>query len=277
MEHFHDIMQQSVLFLPLCLGIFLNFFVLRITDLTTDGSFVLGAGLFARLFKAGVPLSIAMLAGTFSGFCVGWVVGLLQRDERMSGMLAGILGLFILQGLNLIVMGRPNISLLELKSMFLFFVIANIVLVIGFLLFFHSTLGTLLMAFGSNRALLKKIGYSVNYLRCFGLGVSSALAAASGCFSACSFGYADLGMGYGATLVAIGMVMIGLQVLQVITGRSRHTMFLKLIGLFGGVLLYFSMMQVLLFFGIDTIYLKLAIGLLLSVLFSTKYLGLVGL
>ena len=55
-------LSQSMLFLPLALGIYISYVVLRATDLTVDGSFVLGAAIFARLVVAGVPIGLAFLA-----------------------------------------------------------------------------------------------------------------------------------------------------------------------------------------------------------------------
>ena len=54
--------EQSLLFFPLALGLFITFRVLKLTDLTVDGSFVLGAALFAKCFLStqGIVLSLAV-------------------------------------------------------------------------------------------------------------------------------------------------------------------------------------------------------------------------
>jgi putative ABC transport system permease protein len=52
-------LEQSFLLLPLVLGIYLTYSVVKITDLTVDGTFVLGAVVFARLITDGYSLGLA--------------------------------------------------------------------------------------------------------------------------------------------------------------------------------------------------------------------------
>ncbi|KJW02602.1 ABC transporter permease domain protein [Rickettsia endosymbiont of Ixodes pacificus] len=41
-------LEQSLIMLPLILGMYISYRVLKITDLTVDGTYVLGAAVFAR-------------------------------------------------------------------------------------------------------------------------------------------------------------------------------------------------------------------------------------
>ena len=50
---------QSLTFLPLAVGITISYRLLRATDMTLDGSFVVGAAVFARLVTLGFsPVSL---------------------------------------------------------------------------------------------------------------------------------------------------------------------------------------------------------------------------
>lgn len=53
--------QQSVLFLPLCLGIYLTYRVMQITDLTVEATFVTGAGVFAHVMLSTHVVALAII------------------------------------------------------------------------------------------------------------------------------------------------------------------------------------------------------------------------
>src|SRR5262245_7778958 len=105
-----QILEQSCLMFPLVLGIYLSFTVLKIADLTVDGSMVLGAAVFARLMTSGVHWLLAMLTALGCGALSGVATALIQRRNRIDPLIAGILMAFILNSLSLVVMRRPNIG-----------------------------------------------------------------------------------------------------------------------------------------------------------------------
>lgn len=76
------IATQSLTFLPLALGISVSYTILRATDMTLDGSFVLGAAVFARLVTLGISPTTAALAALMSGAAAGIMVSLIQRGGR---------------------------------------------------------------------------------------------------------------------------------------------------------------------------------------------------
>jgi len=112
------ILEQSLVFFPFALGVYLSYIILNTADLTVDGSFVLGAGIFSKLLCSGFsPLSAICIATIAGGIC-GIGVSLIQYKNRVSPLIAGILALFILQSVNLIVMGKPSIHLLGQQTLF---------------------------------------------------------------------------------------------------------------------------------------------------------------
>ena len=258
------ILEQSLLFLPLTLGIFVSYRVLRCTDLTVDGSFVLGAAVFARCAVGGPGAGLGQLAALAAGGLAGVAVSLVQR--RVHPLLAGILVLFILHSLNLQVMGRPNISLLgvqgRIEGCFPLLAIA-LVLVVGMILLLRSRGGLLLRAFGNNPRLLRQQGRSPELLRMSGLVLSNALVAFCGAMTAQVNGYADVQMGFGMVMIGIGTVVLGQQLLQRVVDAQRFRPLFE-IGACGlGVLVYFSVLHLFLSFGVDPLYLKMLLGVAL--------------
>lgn len=111
------IITQSLTFLPLAFGISISYHLLRATDMTLDGSFVMGAAVFARLLAEGVSPSFAAIAALTCGGLAGILTACIQRDGRVDPLLAGVLATFILSSLNLVIMGKPNISLLMQRTL----------------------------------------------------------------------------------------------------------------------------------------------------------------
>ena len=100
MTMFLHILEQSLVFLPFSLGMFISYGILKKADLTVDGSFVLGAGIFAKLVLLGSPVSLAIAASVGAGSFAGIGTSVLQYRDRISSLISGILVLFILQSLN---------------------------------------------------------------------------------------------------------------------------------------------------------------------------------
>ena len=104
-------LEQSLLLLPLVLGIYLTYSIIQITDLTVDGTFVLGAAVFARLITNSYTIGISMAAAILAGAVFGVLVSLIQHKNRIKPLIAGILMVLMLQTINLQILGRPNVSI----------------------------------------------------------------------------------------------------------------------------------------------------------------------
>jgi putative tryptophan/tyrosine transport system permease protein len=271
------IITQSLTFLPLAFGIGISYHVLRATDMTIDGSFVVGAAVFARLITLGYSPSLAAFIAIACGAFAGMLSATIQRGGRVDPLLAGVLATFILASLNLVIMGRPNISLLSVNTLvsaaFLhgelqgWTLVSVYTFVFCFLtyLIMRSRFGLGLRAFGDNPTLFKRLGKPVERYRLAGFGLSNALAAASGCLTAQTLGYADVSMGFGMTLTGIGTVILGQQLLS----RIKHQRYLRIgaefIACLLGVLLYFFALNLLLRLDVNPIYLKMILGIMLVI------------
>ncbi len=266
-----SIIEQACVFLPLALGIYISYGVLRIADLTTDGSFVLGAALFAVAVGFGMSPSIAILFSILGGSIAGMTVSVLQVRLSLNPLIAGILLVFILNTLTLKIMGRPNLSLFDRLSIFssyskwmsLSFLSIPLILSVAALL--ASRVGLMLHAFGNNPTLLFLLGKNANGYRTLGLALSNGLVGYSGALTAQLNGYADIGMGTGVILTALGIVIIGRQIYHRLFQRPYFSFLLRLLCCSVAIVIYFFIVQLLLFLGFDPIYLRLMMGVCLIV------------
>jgi len=277
MSVFLHILQQSLVFLPFSLGVYISYGILKKADLTVDGSFVLGAGIFAKLLLLGAPVTLAMAASMGAGSLAGIGTSILQYRDRISSLISGILVLFILQSVNLIAMGRPNLNILGkitlLNSLdgilgkelgnFVFLLIISFLLISMIFALLSSRIGIMLRAFGSNASLLSLLGKKAEYYRILGLSISNGLVAYSGALTAQFNGYADTGMGTGLVLIGIGTVMIGRQ-MESFLGDKIPSPITQIFLCTFGVIIYFSVINCLASLGVNPLYLKMLIGCTLA-------------
>jgi putative tryptophan/tyrosine transport system permease protein len=282
MSHvFYAVFTQSLTFLPLAVGITISYRLLRATDMTLDGSFVLGAAVFARLVTLGVSPIFAGILALFAGSLAGVMVSLIQKGGRVDPLLAGVLATFILTSGNLIIMGRPNINLLSAPTLLSgafaksdlsgWLVVAAYCFgfcVLSYLLI-RSRFGLMLRALGDNPDLLKRLGNPVEYYRIAGFAFTNLLAAAAGILTAQTVGYADISMGFGMTLTGIGAIILGQQILRVFVRSANLRALAEFSACLLGVLLYFFAINILLRMDIDPVYLKMLLGLVLILFLRT--------
>jgi len=264
--------NQAITFLPLALALYISFYILRAIDMTLDGSFVLGAAIFARLLELNVAPIIAGIGAVLGGVMIGFGVSTIQRGQKINSLLAGVLATFILLSGNLLIMGRPNISLLNKITLvssafehsqlhgYMLVTILSIssCLLVCFILL--TRFGLILRAFGDNPQLLQRMGKPIEIYRLFGFALTNSLAAISGCLTAQTVGYADIGMSYGVTLTALGAVILGKQVLATILTQQKFNLSVEFSSCFIGVLVYFFAINGLLRLDINPLYLKMLLG-----------------
>ena len=277
MAFFLSILTQAITFLPLAFGISISYHILRATDMTMDGSFVIGAAVFARLVTLGFSPAAAAAAALTCGALCGMLSASIQRGGRVDSLLAGVLATFILSSVNLIIMGRPNISLLtqstlvssafaasELTGWMLTGAYAIFICALVFFIL-RSKIGLALRAFGDNPNLFQRLGKNLELHRLLGFAITNMLAAAAGCLTAQTVGYADVGMGLGMTLTGIGAIILGQQLLSRFYKKKHLRLGAEFIACLVGVVFYYFVLNLLLRLDIDPTYLKLMLGLLLII------------
>lgn len=277
-----DALQQSLIFIPLTLGIYLSYQLLQVTDLTPDGTFVLGAAIFARLLTGGHSELFSVIVAILGGAIAGCCVALMQRYAKINSLIASILAVFMLYSINFAVMAKPNIGLLDFQTVLsnlqegnqtvfnLSLIAFAFALFIIFYFIIRSRLGLSIRAFGSNRNLLPKLGINPTLYLIIGLALSNMLAAFCGVLTAQINGYADIHMGLGMALTGIGAVVIGCNLVRTLFLRSEaFNLLADLLGCLVGTFIYFLVLNIFLKLGLNPIYLKLVLGLLLVLFLST--------
>src|SRR3982751_2631084 len=97
----------------LALGVYLSFRIFNYPDITADGSITLGASVTATLLAHHWPPWLATLAGFLAGMLAGTTTGVLHTKFKINGLLSGILVMTALYSVNLHVMGKSNVPLLN--------------------------------------------------------------------------------------------------------------------------------------------------------------------
>lgn len=216
---------QGLLWAVMALGVYLTFRVLDIADLTVEGSFPLGAATAAALMTTGHSLGFAIFMAAVAGMLAGVVTGFLTTRMKIPALLAGILTMIALYSVNLRIMGKANISLLGVDTLFTmvqdkldltsiqttFLVGLVATLVIGFAMywFFGTEIGAAIRATGFNRQMIRAQGVNTDMTIILGLLISNALVAVSGALVGQSNGFADVGMGVGTIVIGLASVIIG--------------------------------------------------------------------
>ncbi len=235
----------------LAMGVYLSFRIFNFPDITADGSITLGAAVTAILLVHHVSPGLATLAGFAAGALAGMTTGILHTKFKINGLLSGILVMTALYSVNLHVMSKSNVPLLneatlvsqaETLGMTWFQVAAGsdlnvlgwsvglrdaatllaMLLLVGFLglllyLFFRTNLGTAMRATGDNPQMIRALGVSVDFIIILGLALSNGLIALSGSLLAQYQGFADVQMGIGMVVWGLASVIIG----EALVGSSR--------------------------------------------------------
>ena len=223
---FWGAIETGLLYGFLSLGVYLSFRVLNFPDLTVDGSFPLGAAVAGTLIVAGinpfVATGVAIAAGLLAGLCTA----LLSVRFGILNLLASILTMIALYSINLRIMGKPNLSLLNQPSVFDPFefwlsrlpsiVVMPVILLVSVGItkllvdsFLNSQLGLAIRATGMNPKMAQAQGIYTDRLILLGMAVSNGLASLSGALFAQLYGFADVTLGVGTVVVGLATVILG--------------------------------------------------------------------
>lgn len=281
-------MEQGLMYAIMVLGVYLTFRILNYADLSVDGSFTLGAAIAATLvFKGYNPWLATLLA--FTGGCLAGVfTGVLHTKFRITPLLSGILTMTALYSVNLRVMGRPNVSLLGVRTIISDFaglphtgqyavliLSAITVIIIGFLIyrFLQTEVGLALRATGDNELMIKSQGVNTDLMKIVGLALSNGLVAFAGSYIAQNQQFADASMGIGMIIAGLASVIIG----EVLVGTSSIGR--TIIAVICGGILYRFIIAIVLQLGLAPTDLKLitafiVIFALVSPEFKSKFMNL---
>lgn len=207
--------EQGLIYAILAIGVAITFKILDFADMTAEGSFSLGAFLFAKFAITGLPPTLSTLLAFLLGTLAGLITYFLHIKLRIKALLSGILTMTLLYSVNLRLNGKSNVGLFNYSSIFdkleVIVVLVIIVLLVKQLmdLFLKTEVGYLLVATGDNETLVKSLGEDSNKYKLIGLMISNGLISLSGSLMAQYNGFADLSMGTSIIVVALASVIIG--------------------------------------------------------------------
>ncbi len=256
--------SQGLLWGILGLGIYLTFRILNFPDMTTEGSFPLGGAVAVTLMNAGFHPILSTIAGMLAGCLAGLMTGLLYTKGKIPTLLAGILVMTSCNSIMLMVMGRANLGLLDIKTLqdmlpfanatnLLIIGLISVSLVIAGLIFFlYTRLGQAYIATGDNRDMSKSFGINTDRMEVMGLVISNGLIALSGALVSQQDGYADISKGIGVIVIGLASIIIG-EVLY----STGLTLLERLLAIVVGSILYQFLITAVIALGFNTNYLKL--------------------
>lgn len=266
------------------IGIYITFRILDIADLTVDGSIGTGGAVCIMMMLSGHNVYVSMLAATLAGMAAGLVTGLFHTFMGIPAILAGILTQFGLYSINLKIMGKANqaigadkydllVALRYVKNIPFYkntiFVVTVVVIILIAILywFFGTEMGCALRATGCNSNMSRAQGINTNFSKVLGLMISNGLVGLSGALLCQYQGFADINMGRGAIVIGLAAVIIG----EAIFGKIFKNFGLKLLAAVLGSILYYFVVQTVIWLGIDTDLLKLLSAVVVGIFLAVPY------
>lgn len=275
---------QGLIWGIMAIGVYVTYRILDVADLTVDGTMCTGGAVCIMLMLNGWSVWPAMLAATGAGVLAGLATGIFHTFMGIPAILAGILTQLSLYSINLKIMGKSNqaisvdkynllVSLRNIKNVPIgknvLLIVALIIIVLIALLywFFGTELGCALRATGCNPNMSRAQGINTNRNKVLGLMLSNGLVAFSSALLGQYQGFADVNMGRGAIVIGLAAVIIG----EAVFGKIFRNFALQLLSVVLGSILYYIVVQVVIWMGIDTDLLKLLSALVVAFFLALPY------
>ncbi|MCS6991627.1 MAG: hypothetical protein NZL95_07170 [Chitinophagales bacterium] len=214
------------------LGIFISLRIFNLPDITTDGSFTLGAAVTAAVLLHGMSWPAALILSIAAGSLSGTASGLIHTRLGIHPLLAGILVMTALYSVNLMIMGRSNLALVEVRTLagptaatetmtwllLMGAFAAMMTLLLWWLL--KTDFGIAMRATGNSEIMVRANGVNTGAMKTTGLALANACTAISG-FLICQFQqFADINMGIGIVIFGLGSVIMGEALAHLVGLRS---------------------------------------------------------
>lgn len=266
MDMYLAAIQVALAYALMSLGIFVTLRIFKLPDITTDGTFTSGAVIYALMMQdAEQSLFPVLLLAFFAGGIGGFLTGIINEKLRIQPLLSGILVMTALYSINLLLLGKSNMSLPmlpEAESFFQAWFVPLVVLMsclgsIAWLL--YSDYGLAMRATGHAEQMVKSQGIYPGRMRIAGLLIANGFTALSGAMVARFHGFADMGMGIGIVIAGLGSVMISETLMQAFGVQS---LLIRLLMLIPATMLFRFILAFSLSLGIDPVLLKLISSML---------------
>ena len=276
--------SQGLIWGLMAIGVYITFRILDVSDLTVDGSIATGGAIAAMMIISGYSVWAALLAAFIVGMLCGLATGFFHTFCGIPAILSGILTQLALYSVNLRIMGNKanvavsvnkydllissrNARALTLENPILVLVIFTVVFIAILYWFFGTEFGCSLRATGANQNMARAQGINTNANKVFGLMLANGIVALSGALLTQYQGFADVGLGRGAIVIGLAAVIIG----EVVFGKVFLNFGMKLLAVSLGAIMYYLVIQVVLWLGLNTNDLKLLTALVVALFLATPY------
>ena len=275
---------QGLIWGIMAIGVFITYKVLDYSDLTVDGTMATGGAVCIMLMMQGVNVWLALIAAIIAGMLAGLVTGLFHTAMGIPPILAGILTQLSLYSVNLVILGgKANqavsvtkydlivssryVKQASLQNPIFITLIIIAVLIAVLYWFFGTELGCGLRATGANAAMSRAQGINTNKCKILGLMISNGIVALASAMYSHYQGFVDVNMGRGAIVIGLAAVIIS----QVIFGKIFRNFAMKMVAVALGAVIYYIVIQVVLWLGLDTNLLKLLSALIVALFLALPY------
>lgn len=283
MELWIGAVNLGFLYAFMAIGTYITYKLYSFPDITIDGTFTTGAATASILIVNGwnplMVLPVAFLVGALAGFITGFI----HTRFRIEGLLAGILVMTGLYSVNLHIMGKSNIPLLNDPTFVTLLAVCNpglnpelwnfLVLVTTIVLFWmlvslflRTDFGLTMRSTGNNPVMIAAQGVSVARNKIFGISLANGLVGISGALIAQYQGFADIGMGIGSIIFSLASVIIGEAILH------SRSIFIQVLGVILGSVIFRLAVALALYLGMNPNDLKILTALFVLVtLITTQF------
>lgn len=279
MDFYLTALLQGLCFSGIALGIYISMKIFNIPDITTDGSYTLGGAVTAVMLINNLPGYVILPAAILSGGIAGAITGLIHTKLKVNPLLAGILVMTGLYSINLEIMGRSDLPLINTSSIFtavnlvndpnqntliiLAFFVLIVTLLIGYLL--KTDFGIAMRATGNSETMVRALGVNTDRMKIIGLALANALTAVSGYLITQLHGFADINMGIGIVIGGLGSVIIA----ETFIGWFNITsIWFSLVLVLIGAIIFQLVLAVTLSIGVDANLLKLVTAVFVLIIVS---------
>lgn len=274
LQDFIGAISLGLIWAVMAIAIYITYKILDIADMTVEGSLTMGAAISAICISNGMNPYLTLILAFCGGLCAGLVTGFFHTILKIPALLSGILTMLALYSVNLRIMGKANVSLLKMDTVFTpfenlglsknFAVIAVMLIIVSILIaalywFFGTELGCAIRATGNNRKMARAQGINTRFMTIIALMLSNGLVGLGGALIAQNQSFADMSMGIGSIVIALASLIIG----EVLLGRGNF--FVRLLSLVFGAIIYRIIIAFVLWLGMPSNDLRLFTALTVAV------------
>jgi ABC-type uncharacterized transport system permease subunit len=240
------IFDQILMLLPLILGSYIIFSLLKLPDFSLESAYLCGA--IGAYLTQDLPLPVMLISSILGGCLVGMTVSTLHQTLKIPVLLSAIITNGLFHGLTQYVLGtslktfHPTLPMSEQTL----FILIGAALITLFIFTLRSELGYSFAIYGNNPLFFKHHPVSERFVLLCGVMIGHACAGMSGFLFAVSSGFVDLTMNFGIVLLCLTAIILGKSLIK----THRPQVLIPLLGL----ILFFSIQQTLLRVGLNLKY-----------------------